>query len=310
MEIDELKEKIAKGSGLTQEEVGKKIEDKVLELSGLVSEEGAAYIVAKEEGLDLLEKRERSLKIKNIIPNLKNVEVIGKIVEMSDIREFERNEKKGQVRSITIGDETGRIRVVFWNDMIKLTENLNEGDVIKVKQGFTKPNTFGIPEIHLSVRSTIEPEEKEIEVAENSTKYSDSPTLKNIGERKNLKEVVDNDFIETKAAIVSLSEKEYLTCPNCNSKVEEINGNCVCKDHGKVEPKRNLIIHGYLDDGLATLRFVSFKETAEKIKNDKLIGQEKLFTGRIKKNEYFGNLELMVNKIEDIDIDEEIEKLK
>ncbi len=310
MEINELKEKIAKEAGLTREEVDKKIEDKVFELSELVSEEGAAYIVAKEEGLDLLEKRKRSLKIKNIIPNLRNVEVIGKIVELSEVREFERNEKKGQVRNITIGDETGRIRIVFWNNMVELTENLNEGDVVKVKQGFTKANTFGIPEIHLNARSTIEPEEKEIEVAEKSAKYSDLPALKNMGERKNLKDAADNDFLETRAAIVSMSEKEYITCPECNSKLEEINGNYVCKDHGKVEPKRNLIIHGYLDDGFAALRFVSFKETAERIKNENLIGREKLFTGRIKKNEYFGNLELMVNKIEDIDLDEEIEKLK
>ncbi|MCK4730239.1 MAG: hypothetical protein KAT28_02875 [Candidatus Aenigmarchaeota archaeon] len=310
MDINELKDKIAKEAGLTREEVDKKIEDKVFELSELVSEEGAAYIVAKEEGLDLLEKRERSLKIKNIIPNLRNVEVIGKIVELSEVREFERNDKKGQVRNITIGDETGRIRIVFWNNMVDLTENLNEGDVVKVKQGFTKANTFGMPEIHLSARSTIEPEEKEIEVAEKSERYSEVSVSKNMGERKNLKEVADNDFLEAKAAIVSLSEREYITCPDCNSKLEEINGSCVCKDHGKVEPKRNLIIHGYLDDGLATLRFVSFKETAERIKNENLIGREKLFTGRIKKNEYFGNLELMVNKIEDIDLDEEIEKLK
>ena len=124
MELEEIKEKIAKEANLTREEVDKKIEDKILELSGLVSAEGAAYIVAKEEGLNLLEKRDRGLKIKNVIPKMRSVEVVGKVIDISDVREFDKGDKKGKVKSITIGDETGQIRVVFWNDKVILTENL------------------------------------------------------------------------------------------------------------------------------------------------------------------------------------------
>jgi len=305
MELEEIKEKIAKEANLTREEVDKKIEDKILELSGLVSAEGAAYIVAKEEGLDLLEKRDRRLKIKNIIPKMREVEVVGKIIDISDVRGFEKEDRKGKIQSVTIGDETGQIRVVFWNDKVNLTENLKEGDVIRIKKGYTKANSFGIPEIHMGTGSNIEIENKDIKLSETKEVKTFS-----IGERKKLKEIKEGDFIETRAAIVSTSEKEFYTCPNCNSKLEEINGNYVCKDHGKVEPNKNLIIKGYLDDGSATLKFVAFRELAEKIKSENLIGKDKIFIGRVKKNEYFGDPELILNQIEDFDIEREIDLLK
>ncbi len=312
MELNEIKEKISKEAKLTSEEVDKKIEDKVLELSGLVSEEGAAYIVAKEEGLDLLEKRDRSLKIKNVIPKMRSVEIVGKVVDISDVREFSKGDRTGKVRSITLGDETGQIRVVFWNDKVELSENLKDEDVIRVKQGYTKANTFGIPEIHMGNGSSVEPEDKDITIAEKPEKSFGGEFSGGIsmGDRKKLKEIKEGDFLETRAAIVSVSENEYYTCPECNSKLETINGSSVCKDHGKVEPKKNLIIKGYLDDSSLTLRFVAFRELAEKIKNESLTGKDKIFTGRVKKNEYFGDLEIILNKIDDIEIDKEIGMLK
>ena len=60
--MEELVKRMSFASGMTEEEILSKIEDKKLELSGLISDEGAAYIVAKEIGLDvfLLTGKERS----------------------------------------------------------------------------------------------------------------------------------------------------------------------------------------------------------------------------------------------------------
>ncbi len=304
MELEELKNKIVNETDLSKEDVEKKIEEKVLELSNLVSEEGAAYIIAKEEGLDLLEKKDRTLKIKNIIPRMKSMEIVGKILDISELNEFERKDKKGKVQSINIGDETGKIRVVFWNDKTDLLKDFKEGETVRVKNGFTKANTFGMPEIHMGRSSTLDKEDKEIKVTEEKEMY------KSLVERKNLKDLKENDFPEIRGAVVSTSEKEFVTCPQCGAKLEEINGSQVCKDHGKVEPKKNLILRGYLDDGTSAFRFVSFRETAEKIKNENLVGKERLFMGRVKKNEYFGDLEMIVNQVKEMNVEEEIEKLK
>ncbi|OYT43502.1 MAG: hypothetical protein B6U88_00760 [Candidatus Aenigmarchaeota archaeon ex4484_56] len=301
MELEVLKEKICKEAKISKEDLEKRINDKILELSGLVSEEGAAYIIAKEEGLDLLEKRDRTLKIKNIIPNIRSIDIIGKVIDISETREFERDGRKGKLQSITVGDETGTIRVIFWNDKIDLLKDVQLEDVIKITQGYSKANSFGIPEIHIRKNSKIEKIDKKIDVKEKKPLFSLSAN------RVKLSELKENNFAEVRAYIVSVFEREYLSCPECNGKLEEISGNFVCKDHGKVEPVKNLIVKGYLDDGFSTIRFVAFRELAEKIKSE--LGKEKIFVGRVKMNEYFGDLEFILTQMRDIDINEEIEKL-
>ena len=54
MDFDTIVLKIMETTGLPKEDINMKIVDKQAELSGLVSKEGAAYIIAKELGLDLL----------------------------------------------------------------------------------------------------------------------------------------------------------------------------------------------------------------------------------------------------------------
>ena len=55
--MEELVKRISFASGMTEEEITAKIEDKKLELSGLISDEGAAYIVAKEIGIDMVQQQ-------------------------------------------------------------------------------------------------------------------------------------------------------------------------------------------------------------------------------------------------------------
>jgi hypothetical protein len=306
MELEEIKEKIIREAGLTREEVEKRIEEKITELSNLVSPEGAAYIVAKEEGLDLLEKRDRSLKIKNIIPKMKSVEVIGKVIEISEIREFETDGRKGRLQSAIIGDETGKIRVVFWNDKIDLIKDVREGEVIRIKNGYTKANTFGMPEIHMGSGSKLLKEDLDIELSEIQEEKFDN-IFKALVERKQLRDLKENDFAEVKASVVSIYENEFVTCPKCNLRIEKINDNFVCNEHGKIEPVKNLVVRGYLDDGITTFRFVSFREAANKIIN--LTGREMIYIGRVKRNEYFGDLEIIISDVKELNIEEEIEKL-
>ncbi|MBN2095122.1 MAG: hypothetical protein JW727_03680 [Candidatus Aenigmarchaeota archaeon] len=310
MELEELKEKISKEASIPKDELEQRIEDKIIELSGLVSEEGAAYIIAKEEGLDLLEKRDLSLKIKNVVPGLKSVDVVGKIVSLSEVREFSKADRKGKVQNVVIGDETGTIRVVFWNEKVKEAEALKPGDVIRVNRCITKPNSFGIPEIHTGQSSIIQKVDRDIKVAENSKPFGEGYSGGQISaKRRQLDELRENDFAETRAIIVSTTENEYLTCPKCEGRVEDSDGDYRCEKDGKVEPKRNLIVKGYLDDGTSAKRFVSFRDVAQKIKKDKLVGKEMLFVGKVRKNEFFGDSELILNDIRLVNFEEEVEKL-
>ena len=58
----QLLEKIAKSSGLTKDDIDRKVEAKRAKLSGLVSKEGAAQIVAAELGINF--EKERLIHVK------------------------------------------------------------------------------------------------------------------------------------------------------------------------------------------------------------------------------------------------------
>ena len=67
MDLNQILEKITVKSGLSLDEINAKIDDKLKQLSGLISKEGAAHIVANELGIKLFEQLSGKLQIKNII---------------------------------------------------------------------------------------------------------------------------------------------------------------------------------------------------------------------------------------------------
>ena len=75
MDFEIILQKIIDKGGLTKEEADKRIVDKQSELSNLISKEGAAYIIAKEMGIELFPQKaqtQRRLEIKNILPKIRN----------------------------------------------------------------------------------------------------------------------------------------------------------------------------------------------------------------------------------------------
>ena len=80
LSTEELVKEISGKSEKGEDEVKKLIRDKQVELSGLVSEEGAAYIVGRELGVEMIRDTRRELKIKNILPDMRSVSIIAKVV--------------------------------------------------------------------------------------------------------------------------------------------------------------------------------------------------------------------------------------
>ena len=78
--------KIKEETKLSDEDIGKRIDEKLEQLSGLVSKEGAAHIIANELGIKVLEHVAGRLQIKNILAGMRDVETVGKVM-----RVFEEN---------------------------------------------------------------------------------------------------------------------------------------------------------------------------------------------------------------------------
>lgn len=91
----------------------------------------------------------------------REVDVLGRILAMNDIREFQRVDgTEGQVRSIELADETGVVRTSLWDDKADIDQGL--GDALKIENARTR---LGQGTMELSVgkssRITI-PEEDEL----------------------------------------------------------------------------------------------------------------------------------------------------
>jgi len=106
-------EKISKASGVSKEEIVSRIEAKRSKLSGLISKEGAAQVIAAELGVSFEGER---LKIDELLPGMRNVNLLGKVVNIFPVRSFKT--KKGdesKVVNFFVADESSNIKVVLWD---------------------------------------------------------------------------------------------------------------------------------------------------------------------------------------------------
>ena len=91
MDTEDLIEKVVEASELDKDELEEKVEEKLEEFEGLVSEEGAVHLVAKEHGVDLSESDAADLKIENVVPEMRKVVIKGKVLRVSDMNTFSRD---------------------------------------------------------------------------------------------------------------------------------------------------------------------------------------------------------------------------
>jgi ssDNA-binding replication factor A large subunit len=328
--LEAMIERICEHSKIEPEKVRQMIAEKQDELSGLVSEEGAAYIIARELGLNMIRETKKQLKIKNIVSGLRNVDLVARVVNVLEERHFERDGKKGSVINLQLGDETGMIRLSLWNEETNLIKEgkIKEGDSVKVTGGWVKPDNRDNPELRVG-RGSIQVIDQDIEVPEGPQieRSFGSPTRKTISEFKEGEQAIARAVL----AQVFKRNSFYEICPECDARVNETEGKFHCPDHGEVKPKPALVMAGVIDDGTENIRAVFFRETAEKMfglsteelkaisdkasdpmevfENVKGLGGEFLFSGRVKMNSFTESLELVVNSVEDIDVRKEISEL-
>ena len=87
--------------------------------------------------------------------NSRGLTIAGRVVSISNPRSFKtRKGQSGEVCNVELKDNTGVIRAVFWTQNIKLLKNVNEGDIIQIKNVDIKEGYTGL-EANLRQRSTV-----------------------------------------------------------------------------------------------------------------------------------------------------------
>ena len=314
--IDEIIKKIKEKKDISESEIKSMIKKKQDDLSGLVSEEGAAYIVAKDLGMSLLEKKEHKLEIKNLISGMQNAVLETMVISVSDVYEFNKNNTKGKVKNLIIGDNTGSVRLSLWNEDVDKYD-ISEGDMIKVS-GYVKEDNLGRLELRLGKNGTIEKSEgKKIDI--NVDKLKERKY-----ERIALRDAKPGMSIENRAAIMDFTSNRtfYKVCPQCGKRVENR-----CDEHN-VDGVMRFVISFIIDDGTDNIRAVMFNNVAESLFNKKMeelkemednktmddflkkfLNVDLIFKGRIQKNQFFDKPEIIVDRVKNINIIKEIERL-
>jgi len=112
------------------EEFREAVESKVEQMGGLADEETAAKLLAHELSEDEVAG------IADIEPGMEEVTFTAKVLSVGDLRTFERDDPdqpEGQVLNAEVADESGRVRISFWDEMASAAEtDLEAGDVLNL----------------------------------------------------------------------------------------------------------------------------------------------------------------------------------
>ena len=286
-----LVERMASSLNLPVEEVERKIEGKRAKLSGLISKEGAAQIVAAELGVSF---DNALLKIAELAEGMKRAHLIGKITQMFPVRNYSKNGKEGKIGSFLLGDESSNIRTVLWDaHHIGLIEEgtLKVGSVVEVMNGGIRNG-----ELHLGAFSDIKLSNESL---------SDVQTHRILASGK-LRDARIGADMKVRATVVQIFEPRFF-------------------DSKQDANVKRALYNAVIDDGTETMRCVFGNEQAialgmdaEKILDptafpafkETILGEELYFVGSFKNNAYFNKIEMSLKGIEPVNIDNLIKELE
>ncbi len=306
---EKMVDRIASSASLEREEIQRRVDAKCAKLSGLISKEGAAQVIAAELGINFDNEK---FKIEELVPGMRKVNFVGKVINVFPVRTFERNGQENKVANMVVADDTSNTKVVLWDTHhIELVEKgeVKEGFVIEVLNGSSRDG-----EVHLGSFSELKLSSEE---------------LGEVKTEKVVKEKVISDFRVGDSASVrgfivqSFDPRFFTVCPECKKKaVQEADG-FLCNEHGKVAPEKRALINIVLDDGTETIRAVLFHDTIPKLglanledvdlvqqEKQNLLGKEMIFMGDVRMNNFFNNPEFIVRDLKELDLDELIGTLE
>lgn len=102
-----------------------------------------------------------------------DVTLTGVVLDTDAVRTFERDDgSEGRVSNLTLGDETGRVRLTLWDDQTEKTEEIAAGMTVELTDGYVRERD-GDLEVHVSKRSTLKEVGAEVEYVPETTPIED-----------------------------------------------------------------------------------------------------------------------------------------
>ena len=294
----ELVKLIVEKTKKPEEEIWNLIEAKRKELDYLISEEGAAHIIASELGLNL----KATMRVDELEEAATGIEIFLRVARTYPMREFKKGERQGKVQNIVAEDGTGSIRVSLWDK--KAETGINEGDTLYISGGYAKKTKAGL-EIRVGNRSTVEVNPKNAPASLKSTRKASVET-------RTLDQARVGELVQINASLVQVRDRVPF--------FESAEG-------------KQLMISGLIEDETGSMRAIFFRRAAEAligIPREKAIEvadmsgygellakvpvlKELKLYGKIKHNEMTNSDELIVNRVYPVEpgevVDSKLEKI-
>jgi replication factor A1 len=151
--------------------------DQCLKVRGLAKEgyAGTEVSIGKGGGFEevdsVINVRREPYKIAEIKSDMSEVSLLGVVVDPGEVREFVRKDGgKGQVRTVLLGDETGKIRLTLWNEQAAMA--IEKGETLEVINGSSRER-YGSVEISTSSFSTVKKSKEKVQFQETITPVSE-----------------------------------------------------------------------------------------------------------------------------------------
>ncbi|MFX0068695.1 MAG: DUF2240 family protein [Promethearchaeota archaeon] len=287
-------------------------------LSLNVGQQGSIKINPEDEP-SILPKELEVTPLDGLKRDLSSVAVRGKVIEVSDVREFSRSDgSTGQLLSLTIADETGSVRVVAWDNLTKKIGSVKKDDILLIKNAYTRVGIGERIELHLGRLAEVEINPKGIKISEIDISTKITAELP----RMRITDLSEQDVAEVMATIVQVYRKNlvYTACPNCFKKVSITTEGVECPKCGPLETSLpRMVVSTTIDDGSDTIRANFIGEVAEILvgidaeeafrleeeqneslhqKLQDLTGKTLILSGRVVHNEFTGESEFNVTAIQ------------
>jgi ssDNA-binding replication factor A large subunit len=212
----ELKRKILEHRrDLTEAHIDKLIEEKLRTSKGFLTEEGAAFLIAQELGVKVMETEPArfEMNLGSLVENLKDISVMVRLISLYGCREFIRKDgKKGKILRATIADNTGIADLVVWDDRAE-TFKAQPNQLLRISHGYTRRGLSGRLEIHVGDRGEVQVLQKEEPLKEGSIS---PPLFRDIASLK-----AHENSINLRGEILDLSSVSTFKRPEGQGKVVE-----------------------------------------------------------------------------------------
>jgi len=150
---------LSKRTDLSQEQIVALIEEKKKEGRGLLSDEGAARLVAEELLVQTHGMNLGRMQVKNLVSGLNDVTISGRVLLSWPPQEFQRRDgTHGRLMRFILFDRTGRVACALWDRHVDIASGAGniQGRVIRIGHAYTRQGMAGEPEVHAGERSTVE----------------------------------------------------------------------------------------------------------------------------------------------------------